>query len=277
MLENKACHSLDKSEAICIDANRIYDSCCDKDCLADLQVVFTEGTQNIIDCATSVRCRKAEIVNVCIDVEPVQFNRGCYSVDITFFFKVYLDVFTSPSCSATKVCGLATYSKKCILYGSDGNVKVFSSDSSNSYDDKSVCGNSTPVAKVQCVDPVVLDAKLCKVCECKCYCKCETHIPNCVSNCFDGELCCRSESENAVLVTLGLFCIVQLERNVQMKIPSYDFCIPQKECNCNNDDPCDSFNKIRFPLDEFFPPNQCKINKSEKSHKDFGCNCGCKK
>ena len=38
-------------EAVCIDAARIYDSCGDKDCLADLRVYFTDVTQPIIDTA----------------------------------------------------------------------------------------------------------------------------------------------------------------------------------------------------------------------------------
>ena len=31
-------------EAVCIDAERIYDSCSDKDCLEDLQVFFSDKT-----------------------------------------------------------------------------------------------------------------------------------------------------------------------------------------------------------------------------------------
>ena len=72
-------------EAVCIDAGRIYDSCCDKDCLEDLQVYFTDVTQPIIDSSVNVKCKKVEILNVFLEVEPVAFNRGFYSVDITFF------------------------------------------------------------------------------------------------------------------------------------------------------------------------------------------------
>ena len=83
-------------EAVCIDTNRVYDSCADKDCLADMRVYFTDRAQCIIDNATSVRCRSCKIINCFIDVEAVPFNRGYYSVDITFFFKVYLDAYTTP-------------------------------------------------------------------------------------------------------------------------------------------------------------------------------------
>ena len=45
------------NETVCIDAQRVYDSCGDKDCLEDLEVYFTPPTQNIIDKATNVRLR----------------------------------------------------------------------------------------------------------------------------------------------------------------------------------------------------------------------------
>ena len=54
---------------------------------------------------------------------------------------------------------------------------------------------------------------------------------------------------------IGLFIIVQIVRNVQMLIPTYDFCIPEKECTASSSDsPCDVFSRIDFPTDEFFPP-----------------------
>jgi hypothetical protein len=57
-----------------------------------------------------------------------------------------------------------------------------------------------------------------------------------------------------VFVTIGLFSIVQVVRNVQMLIPAYDFCIPSKECTPASDNPCEMFKRIDFPTDSFFPP-----------------------
>ena len=101
-------------EAVCIDTNRVYDSCADKDCLTDLRVYFTDKTQPAINEATSVKCRKVEIENAFIDVEEVPFNRGFYSVDITYFFCITLDVYSNPLNPPTCVTGLAT----CLLYTS---------------------------------------------------------------------------------------------------------------------------------------------------------------
>lgn len=246
-------------EAVCIDTSRVYDSCADKDCLSDLRVMFTSSAQELVNEATSVRCRGSEILDAYIDVEEVPFNRGFYTVDITFFFRVTFDLFCQPVAQPTQVSGLCSFSKKCILYGSDGNVKVFSSNYRADESDEQLFRTTTnPRAKVQAVDPVCLDARLCDVCNCHVSCCCG-NIPGRICKCFDGDFGSAQESR-VILVTLGLFTIVQLERNVQMLIPAYDFCMPEKECSCDTDDPCDVFRKIEFPVDEFFPPRSSPGN-----------------
>ena len=75
-------------------------------------------------------------------------------------------------------------------------------------------------------------------------------------------------SSRAVLVTLGLFSIVQMERDAQLLIPAYDYCIPDRECNCNTSNPCDTFKSIDFPVEEFFPAEResgCKPCSSDDS------------
>ena len=75
-----------------------------------------------------------------------------------------------------------------------------------------------------------------------------------------------------VFVTIGLFTIVQIERNVQMLIPAYDFCVPEKECIESSNDPCEMFSRIDFPTEEFFPPNISDLGDDNNG----GCGCGCK-
>lgn len=132
MAENKAFSNAASThnnfkEAVCIDAGRIYDSCSDKDCLEDLMVVFAPDAQYVIDAATSVKVKCVEVLTVCLDVEPVPFNKGFYSVDMTFYFKIDLKVATPGACDPTCVSGVAKFAKKVILYGSEGNVKIFTS------------------------------------------------------------------------------------------------------------------------------------------------------
>ena len=62
---------------------------------------------------------------------------------------------------------------------------------------------------------------------------------------------------------MGMFTVVQIERAVQMLVPVYDFCIPTKECVNTYDDPCELFKKIRFPVNEFFPPKLSDLSSDD--------------
>lgn len=226
---------------------------CDKDCLEDLRVYFNDENQTIVNNAFAVKSRSAELANIYVDVEPVQFNRGFFSVDITCCFEVSLEVFDRP-CGRTgrKPCivtGIAVFNKRVILYGSDGSVKVFTSDSDEE-DPSCDESNELPKAVVEAVDPVFLAARLVDADNPMD----GTQVPEMFSERLEGSLGCVVPLK-IVLVTLGLFSIVKLERNVQMLIPAYDFCIPDKECiSSNNNDPCDLFKNIKFPVNQFFPP-----------------------
>ena len=258
--------TINRSEPVCIDARRVYDSCSDKDCLRDLTVYFSAQGQQTIDYAINVRLRDAEVLNVMLDIEPVPFHRGFYSIDMTYFFMITLDVFNSPYAAPDQVQGLCISDKKVILYGSEGNVRVFSSDmTADDYDTQNMPVRSLPTANVQVAKPIALavcvkDKKPChKVCH---------KIPSAVLQQIGGNI--SERGERVVLATLGVFSIVQLLRNVQMLIPSYDFCIPEKRCESSTDSPCEMFSRLDFPTDEFFPPNVVDNNSD-----GGGCGCGC--
>ena len=125
--------------------------CYDKDCLTDLQVFFTDRAQPVIDNAMSVKCKDVEIITVYLDVEPVPFNKGFYSVDITFFFKVTLSAYNSPVVPPATVVGVAAFSKKVILFGSDGNVKVYCSTDPRNCSEHD--NTNMPKASVHTADP----------------------------------------------------------------------------------------------------------------------------
>lgn len=260
-------------EAVCVNAARIYDSCSDKDCLEDLQVYFTDTQQPVIDAALSVKCRKVEVLNVFLDVEPVPFNKGFYSVDMTFFFKVHIDAYSSPVACPTTCVGLAIFSKKVILYGSEGGVKVFSSDGTSSGNSTGPCGNlptNAPKASVQVVNPICLSCKICDYCP-DCCMSVNAAVPEGISGDFDGAFG-AVVPEKVVFITIGLFSICQIERQVQMMIPVYDFCIPDKECVTTTDDPCELFKRIKFPVNEFFPPRLNDLEcRDELTPSDFEC------
>ncbi len=190
------------------------------------------------------------MITVYLDLEPVPFNKGFYSIDMTFFFNVCLDVYGPMSSTPVVVNGVSIFSKRVILYGSEGNVKMFSSDYAQGELDPQNSADVLPRATVQIAEPIGLSARICdnpnhgKDCCCR--------VPEGITNTFGGEL--DFDTDRAVFVTLGIFTIVQIVRNVQLLIPAYDFCIPEKECVATSDDPCAIFRRIDFPTDEFFPP-----------------------
>ena len=256
-------------EAVCIDAGRVYDSCCDRDCLEDLRVYFGDEAQQTVSNALNVRIKDAEVLNVLVDVEPVNFNRGYYACDLTFFFLITLDAFTAPHSLPTTVRGIAIFSKKVILFGSEGNVRIFSNMTTveDEHDPQLYQRTNMPKCVVQTVEPIALSAKLCEVKDC---CENYCHIPSSVCNCIGSPVVCELPGGTpTVYVTLGLFTIVQLIRNVQMLVPVYDFCIPEKQCDASScDQPCDVFSRIKFPTSDFFPPRPCDIDDNRS-----GC-CG---
>lgn len=113
-------------EAVCIHTKKIFDSCKDRDCVEDLRVYPTRCSQEIIDRAQSVKAKCAELMYAYIDVEPVTFNRGFYTVDVRFFYRVTADAFIGAA-RPVEICGLAVFDKRAVLFGSDGGAKVFSS------------------------------------------------------------------------------------------------------------------------------------------------------
>lgn len=253
LINNESCFK----EAVCISAERVYDSCSDKDCIEDARVYFTNANQEKVNGASSVRIKEVSVISTYINLEPIPFNRGFYSVDITFFFDVCLELFTTPAACPTTVHGVSLFSKKVILYGSDGSVKVFTSgencETGDNFGNKSV-----PKAIVQVASPIALSADIYegkKNCCHEACCSIPQNICNAMGGSIDFENCNKT-----VYATIGLFIIVQLVRNTQMLIPAYDFCIPDKECVTSSDNPCELFKQIDFPVNEFFPQgieNKC--------------------
>ena len=248
-------------EAVCINAGRVYDSCSDKDCV-EMRVVFTDTAQQIIDNATSIKCKAVQVMDVFMDVEPVPFNKGFYSVDMTFYFVVQLEACTMDTITPVPVDGLAVFTKKVILYGSEGNVNVFTSDKNCVCPQNTYAKDTTPKSVVQVVNPICLAAKIKECCPTECC----VSVPASIASRFDGEFT-TVVTNKFVEVTLGVFSIVSLARTVQMMIPVYDFSIPDKECVQINDDPCELFKRIKFPVNEFFPPRLSELQEED------GCGC----
>ena len=266
-------------ESVCIHTDKIYDSCRDKDCLENLRVYLTAEGQCLIDRAINVKCTKAEIIWVFSDIEAVPFQRGYYSVDLNYFIKVTLSVHTGLG-RPTEIEGLTTFNKRVILFGSEGNAKVFESKyKEDAFDAQLWKKTNMPSAVVEVVDPVVLGAQIVEIERDNCCCGNQldlASVPESVSRVFGDSLIIGGEQKR-VYVSLGVFSIIRLERRVMLLIPAYDFCIPHKECiGASEENPCDLFDKICFPVDEFFPPQKCEFENAIEDNNDtnHGCRCG---
>ena len=256
-------------DPVCLDVPRIYDSCGAKDCLRDLTVFFTAENQALIDAAASVRITRVGVITATVDVDSVAFHRGFYSVDETFYFLCCCEVYAAAGALPATVTGIAVSSKRVVLYGSDGCVKRFSSDKTTEPDPSELdcCSGfagSMPTATVQVSSPMALAAALAPVTTPRIV----PFVPENLSELLGGELVAPAAQQ--VVTTIGVFSITTLSRDVQLMLPSYDFCFPRKECDDRNDDPCEAFNRIDFPADSFFPPAS---RDSEADDNPFDCHC----
>ena len=137
-------------EAVCIHTKKIFDSCKDKDCIEDLRVYPTCGSQEVLDRALSVKAGTAELLYAYIDVEPVGFTRGFYTVDVRYFYRITAEAFIGAA-RPIEVCGLAVFDKRAILFGSEGGAKSFSSDSPSVCSCQDLMGSSLPTAHVEAI------------------------------------------------------------------------------------------------------------------------------
>lgn len=245
-------------EATCIHTKKIYDSCQAKDCIEDLQLYPTESSQAVIDQATSVKACRACLLYVMVNVEPMGFNRGFYTVDLRYYYKVTCDAFTGCN-RPTEITGLAVFDKRAILFGSEGAAKVFtSSDPCAEPQEVLALENNNPQAVVEAVDPIILSLKLCNVCERLVCGECVlTEVPAGIQAAFDDPISLDNNSIRRVYLSLGQFSILRLERDSQLLIPVYDYCMPDKECDMEHcdEDPCEIFQQVNFPVGQFFPPS----------------------
>ena len=103
-----------------------------------------------------------------------------------------------------------------------------------------------------------------------------TGVPEGILAAFDEPLILDESQSRRVCVSLGQFSIVRLERDTQLLIPVYDYCIPTEECTVagigNTEDPCSLFADVDFPVDSFFPSDTVCENGIGGSSGGCGCN-----
>lgn len=249
------CDPDDLRQAMSIHTRKITDSCRDKDCIEDLPVYLTAGSQALLNSSAGTRVRCAELISTYIDVEPVAFDRNHYCIDVTFYYRVIADTIVGAARPAT-LYGLAVFTKRAVLCGEDSCAHIYRSDTRlYGPDGMTRSYANRPTAVVEVLDPMVLSSRVRDAGDCTGKESGQIQVPDGVRSMFDEELSISQDSRR-LYVTLGQFSIIRLERDAQLIVPVMDYSIPTKEC-CDNpgctEDPCEMFSRIPFPASQFTP------------------------
>ena len=267
--------SASERETVCIDTLRVLDSCRDRDCYEDTHVFLSDFGQEIIEHTASIRAKSAKILWTHVGVDPIRFNQGFYQVTVRFYIKVEMEACMGLGRNQ-EFSGIAVLEKRVVLYGSVGNVSIYRSDPAIGPCDIGNCDNystNLPIGVVEVVDPVLLSARVAEPgCGC-CCCSC-SEIPAGVASAVNGTLN-DGTGANQLLVTLGIFSVIRIERPAQLLVTAADYCVPDKECTVNEqDDPCSLFRRMAFPIGEFCPPSLSELSGSGDTVRGDDCGCG---
>ena len=256
---------------VCIDTQRVLDSCKDRDCFEDARVYLTNYGEEVISNATSVRTRSAKLIWAYVGVEPVPFNCGFYQITVRYYIIVEVEACLGIGKSQT-VKGISVLEKDVILYGGEGRVISFTSSPENDYcsiGNVDTVVNNDPVAIVETVEPIVLGTKI-SDCACMCTpCDC-LEIPNDICNCIDGEIN-MSNGNSKLFISFGIFSVIRIQRSAQLLVQATDYSVPDKECApaSNDDNPCALFNTMAFPTNQF----KTTFSTTDTPHKIGNCKC----
>ncbi len=243
-------------DMVCIETQRILDSCRDRDCFEDIRVFLTDIGNEIIEHTTSVRVKHSCIAWAYVGIDPVHFNRGFYTVTIRFYIKLTFEACVGPG-RAQEFDGIAVLEKNVVLYGGESRVSVFKSDPDASDFcalPEPCCGmKNVPTAVVEVVEPIILGAKVEELKPDCCRCCCSAcDLPDAITCNINGVI---SEGGQRVLtVSIGLFSVVRIVRPAQYLVNATEYAVPDKECHPDESaGPCSVFNSMPFPTQEFCP------------------------
>ena len=77
-----------------------------------------------------------------------------------------------------------------------------------------------------------------------------------------------------LLVSLGFFSVVRIERPAQYLVNAVEYSVPEKECVAPAmEDPCSLFRQMAFPIAEFCPSST--PSGTAPSQDGGGGRCGC--
>ena len=277
----------------CIIAQKIFDQCRIQKCLTSdilgparaargngnsCNDMLCEGDIIIPPCnAADVSIRDLELERIeILRKKPNPLQDGCWDLELKYVFEYTLEFRRSDGCFIGSIPATNSYNLRVTLFGSS------EADVTTVTDQFDCCGNSNggPFAIAE-GKAIALAAEL--------------RFPSCCDPCHHHHHACECNTISlsngdaamgapvAVNVTIGLFTIVKLFRTVNMVVRSLGRCMPETCTSmATSNDPCGSFENIRFPLDMFSPstePKSCcgfgPVFGNPSCNEDNGCNCGC--
>ena len=268
-------------DMVCIETNKILDSCRDRDCFEDVPIFLTDCGSEIIEHTASVRVKDSCIAGSHVSIEPVKFNRGFYSVNIRFYLKIVFEACVGNGRSQ-EFEGVAVFDKSVVLFGGESNVSIFKS-TADANDFCAIpelcCGTkNVPIAVVEVVDPIILNTKIMEKMErCNCCCCCPDDFPTGVTSRINGMLSDVRDGDKYLTVSVGLFSVIRIVRPAQYLINATEYAVPDKECvAAESNDPCCVFNTMPFPIGEFSTGSNtaaCRDDSRGNRDRDNGKHC----
>lgn len=238
----------DRLRQECLIVNKVYDSCRAQDCLTANDIGPARAAEDtcigdeyikegeVIDPpanAAAVSVDKIKVKKIIIvDKEPNPFRNGYWDIDLKYVFEYRLTFREADGSKIGSVKANSIYNKKVTLFGSYGTDLVVSSDLPQYSSHGQNTLDADPFILVE-AKAVVLSAEL----------RYQRR------NTYGRED--LSPEPNEVLVTIGLFTIIQLFRIVNLSVESRGFCIPSETEDISGVNACDFFDNLDFPMDIF--------------------------
>ena len=233
-------------DTMTVSTPRIFDSCAGRECLEDLQLFFNKRSQEVIAQSNSVSGVSAQVSDAAFKVEKSSVSRGCFCIDSTFYFEVELLAYPCDGGDPVRIIGKAHHKNSSVLRGPDSSVRTFTSAGQVN---PAAC---TPQVTAQVSELVLLSTKLLPAPPFA-----QEALPCDVSDYYKNtDLAMPQSGDNVVLCTLGMFCVLFTERPVQIVVPVRGYAIPEKKCEDPEQNSCDIFKEIHFPVKDFFPPDR---------------------
>ena len=280
--ENKPGH--DRSHQECVIAYKVYDSCRNQNCIKPSELGAVRAAEKVcigderlnegdVICpprnAAAVTIDKFKVKKITIvNKEKNPFKNGYWDIDVKYVFEYYLTFREADGTpiepGQIKACSI--YNKRVALFGADGADIVISSDLPQ------FMGHEDSDA-IEAGPYVLVEAKAVAL---------EVSLKNCGRNSFNDREDIggrhHPSSHDEVLITIGLFTIIELYRIVSLAVESNGFYVPHECIEISPIHPCEVFENVAFPMDIFAPPLMDEFNagsfgtfSSDREKKPCGC------